>query len=104
MKDAPVIILDDSTSVLDVETEKRLLTDFKTNHQGKTILISAHRMSSVIDCDEIIYMQDGMIIERGTFDELIKLGGHFANVYNIQDAQNNSRNSFDTIVESEVDR
>ena len=103
LKDAPIIILDDSTSALDSETEKRLLSDFKTNHSNKTILISAHRMTSVIDCDEIIYMQDGMIIERGTFDELIKLGGHFANVYNIQDAQNKSKSSFEILNNSEVD-
>lgn len=85
LKDAPVIVLDDSTSALDVKTEKRLLKDIKENYPNKTTLISAHRLSSVVDCDEIIYMQDGMIVERGTFDELMKLGGHFAKVYNIQE-------------------
>lgn len=85
LKDAPVIVLDDSTSALDVKTEKRLLKDIKENYPDKTMLISAHRLSSVVDCDEIIYMQDGMIVERGTFDELMKLGGHFAKVYNIQE-------------------
>lgn len=85
LKDAPVIVLDDSTSALDVKTEKRLLKDIKENYPNKTMLISAHRLSSVVDCDEIIYMQDGMIVERGTFDELMKLGGHFAKVYNIQE-------------------
>jgi ABC-type multidrug transport system fused ATPase/permease subunit len=95
LKDAPVIILDDSTSALDVETEKKLLSDIKINYPLKTILLSAHRLSSVVDCDEIIYMQDGMIIERGTFDQLMKLGGHFANVYNIQDAQKKSVIHFD---------
>lgn len=87
LKDAPVIVLDDSTSALDVKTEKRLLKDIKDNYPEKTILISAHRLSSVVDCDEILYMQDGMIVERGTFDELMKLGGHFANVYNVQEAE-----------------
>lgn len=85
LKDAPVIVLDDSTSALDVKTEKKLLKDIKENYPDKTMLISAHRLSSVVDCDEIIYMQDGMIVERGTFDELMKLGGHFAKVYNIQE-------------------
>jgi ATP-binding cassette subfamily B protein len=102
LKDAPVIILDDSTSALDVETEKRLLFDIKSNYPEKTLLISAHRMTSVVDCDEIIYMQDGAIIERGTFDELMKLGGHFANVYNIQEAQKKSVIDFDALAESEV--
>lgn len=95
LKNAPVLILDDSTSALDVETEKKLLQDIKKNYPEKTLLISAHRMSSVVNCDEIIYMQDGEIIERGTFDELMKLGGHFANVYNIQEAQKKSVIDFD---------
>lgn len=102
LKDTPILILDDSTSALDVETEKRLLNDIKENYPEKTILLSAHRMSSVVDCDEIIYMQDGMIIERGTFKELIKLGGHFANVYRIQDAQKKAVIDYDALAKSEV--
>ena len=102
LKNAPVIILDDSTSALDVETEKKLLLEIKENYPEKTILISAHRMSSVVDCDEIIYMQDGMIIERGTFDELIRLGGHFAKVYSIQDAQKKSVIDFNALAGNEV--
>lgn len=90
LKDAPVIVLDDSTSALDVNTEKRLLADIKANYPDKTMLISAHRLSSVVDCDEILYMQDGMIVERGTFDELMKMNGHFANVYNVQEAERRS--------------
>lgn len=102
LKDAPVIVLDDSTSALDVETEKRLLADIKEYYPDKTILLSAHRMTSVVDCDEIIYMQDGTIIERGTFAQLMKLNGHFANVYNIQDAQKKSVISYHALKTSEV--
>lgn len=87
LKDAPVLVLDDSTSALDVRTEKKLLEDIKENYPDKTILISAHRLSSVVSCDEILYMQDGMITERGTFDELMALNGRFAKVYRIQEAQ-----------------
>ncbi|MBE5938293.1 MAG: ABC transporter ATP-binding protein [Lachnospiraceae bacterium] len=90
LKDAPVIVLDDSTSALDVKTERKLLADIKENYPDKTMLISAHRLSSVASCDEILYMQDGMIVERGTFDELMALGGHFANVYNVQEAERKS--------------
>lgn len=88
LKNAPVLVLDDSTSALDVRTEKKLLEDIKENYPDKTILISAHRLSSVVSCDEILYMQDGMITERGTFDELMALNGRFAKVYRIQEAQN----------------
>lgn len=104
LKDAPVLILDDSTSALDVDTEKRLLADIKKYYPDKTIFISAHRMSSVIDCDEIIYMQDGRIVERGTFEELMKLGGHFAKVYKIQESQNKAVIDFDALAAGEVGR
>lgn len=97
LKDAPVLILDDSTSALDVKTEKELLADIKKYYPEKTLLISAHRMSSVVDCDEIIYMQDGCIIERGTFEELMEMEGHFANIYRIQEAQRESVVDFDQL-------
>ncbi len=87
LKNADVLILDDSTSALDVNTEKRLLQDIKEYYPDKTIIISAHRLSSVTDCDEILYMQDGMIVERGTFEELMAMDGHFAKVYKVQEAQ-----------------
>ena len=63
------------------------------------MIISAHRLSSVVDCDEIIYMQDGMIIERGNFEELMKLNGHFAKVYNIQETERKSVVDFDGLSE-----
>lgn len=102
LKDAPVLVLDDSTSALDVETEKRLLGGIREHYSGKTLLITAHRLSSVVDCDEILYMQDGRIIERGTFDELMDLNGHFASVYRIQQAQQKSVVDFDHLAESEA--
>ena len=58
--------------------------------------------SSVVDCDEILYLLDGKIVERGTFDELMALGGHFASVYNIQEAQKASVVDFDSLQEKGV--
>ncbi len=84
IKGAPVLILDDASSALDMATEKRVLSAIKQYCPEKTVIISAHRVSSVLDCDEIIYMRDGEIIERGTAQELIALGGAFAAVYNLQ--------------------
>lgn len=97
LKGAPILVLDDSTSALDVETERKLLKDIKSYCPDKTLLISAHRLTSVEECDEIIYMQDGMIVERGTFKELMKQGGHFANIYHIQEAQRNATIDFDNL-------
>lgn len=99
LKDAPVLVFDDSTSALDVNTEKQLLEDIRVNYPDKTVLISAHRLSSVAHCDEILFMQDGMIVERGTFDELMALNGHFANVYNVQETQKKTVADCDSIGE-----
>jgi ABC-type multidrug transport system fused ATPase/permease subunit len=98
LKNAPVLVLDDSTSALDVDTEKRLLSDIHENYPDRTVLISAHRLSSVVDCDEILYMQDGAVIERGTFDELMRQNGRFAAVYNIQKAQATSALDVDRLL------
>ena len=97
LKNAPVLIFDDSTSALDVDTERRLLDAVRTEYADKTVIITAHRMSSVVDCDEIIYMRDGVITERGTFQELMDLNGDFAQVYNIQQAQRASVVDFDAL-------
>ncbi len=101
LKDAPILVLDDSTSALDVDTERRLLADIKESYPNRTLLITAHRMSSVVDCDEILYMQDGHIIERGTFAELMAMNGHFASVYNIQQAQQSAVIDFDALAGGE---
>lgn len=86
-KNAPIFVLDDSTSALDVNTERILLQNIHDNFSEKTVIITAHRFSSVVDCDEILYMKDGKITERGTFKELMALGGSFAHVYNVQQEQ-----------------
>ena len=99
-KNSPVLILDDSTSALDIETEKTLLKSLSESYPEKTLLISAHRLSSVVACDEIIYLKDGEIVERGTFSELMALNGYFASVYNIQEEQNKSVMNFDSVVDA----
>lgn len=102
LRNAPVLVFDDSTSALDVETEKKLLKEIRNSYSDRTLLISAHRLSSVVDCDEIIYLIDGRIAERGTFEELMALNGHFASVYNIQEAQKKAIVDFDSMAGSEV--
>ena len=84
IKNAPVFVLDDSTSALDVNTEHVVLGNIYEHFSEKTLIITAHRFSSVVDCDEIIYMKDGVITERGTFRELMELGGSFAHIYRVQ--------------------
>ncbi len=96
-KNAPIFVLDDSTSALDVNTERTLLQNIRENFSEKTVIITAHRFSSVADCDEILYMQDGEIIERGTFNELMALGGSFAHVYHVQQEQQASTVDYDNL-------
>lgn len=96
-KNAPIYVLDDSTSALDVNTERILLKNIREKFPEKTVIITAHRFSSVVDCDEIIYMKDGEITERGTFAELMQLGGRFAHVYNIQQEQQASAVNYDNL-------
>lgn len=83
-KNAPVLVLDDATSALDMHTEKALLACIKEKYDDHTLIISAHRASSVAACDEIIYLQDGQIVERGSFDELMAMNGTFARIYRKQ--------------------
>lgn len=99
-KNAPVFILDDSTSALDVNTERVLLKEIQDNFAEKTVIITAHRFSSVVDCDEILYMQDGQITERGTFKELMELGGSFAHVYSVQQEQQAGTVDYDSLAET----
>lgn len=96
-KNAPIFVLDDSTSALDVNTERTLLKNIRENFSEKTLIITAHRFSSVADCDEILYMQDGEIIERGTFEELMDLDGSFAHVYRVQQEQQASTIDYDNL-------
>ena len=87
LKNAPVFVLDDSTSALDVNTEHIVLKNIYEHFKEKTLIITAHRFSSVVDCDEILYMKDGVITERGTFQELMELEGSFAHIYRVQQEQ-----------------
>ena len=82
-EDANILIFDAATSALDTETERKLLDNLK-KYAEKTMLISAHRVSSVKDCDEIIYLPDGEILERGTHEQLLEQNGRYAEIFRKQ--------------------
>ena len=84
VKGAPVLILDDASSALDMATEKRVLAAIKKHCPDHTLFLATHRVSSVMDCDEILFLRDGEIVERGTAEELIARGGAFAAVWKLQ--------------------
>jgi ATP-binding cassette subfamily B protein len=81
---APVLCLDDTLSALDAETEEVVLGHLRGLFKTRCLVIVAHRYSAVKDCDEIIYLEHGRIIERGTHDELIRHGGSYASVWEKQ--------------------
>ncbi len=84
LKDPAIIILDDTTSAVDMETETQIQKSLKTVAENKTVFIIAYRISSVKDCDKILVMNDGKIIETGTHDELVKMNGYYASVFRHQ--------------------
>ena len=84
LKKAPVLIFDSATSALDTETEQRVFEGIKKHYRGITLLISTHRISAIQDMDEIIYMDGGKIIERGTHEQLLALKGHYFATYMAQ--------------------
>ena len=84
MKDAPILILDDAVSAVDVRTEKTILENLKVTRQGKTTILIAHRISTLQDADKIIVIDEGKIAEMGSHEQLVAQGGIYADMYNRQ--------------------
>jgi ATP-binding cassette subfamily B protein len=78
LKDAPILILDEATSSLDTETEAKVKRALQRLARGRTTFVIAHRLSTVTRANQILVMDHGHIVERGTFPELMRRGGRFA--------------------------
>ncbi len=81
---APTLILDDCLSAVDTQTEEHILEHLIEIMKGRTTIIVAHRLSSVLHCDEIVVLRDGRISERGSHAELLRKGGWYADTYRRQ--------------------
>jgi ATP-binding cassette, subfamily B, beta-glucan exporter len=78
LKDPPILILDEATSALDAETERKVQTALDEVMKNRTTFVIAHRLSTVRNATRILVFEHGRIIETGTFDELVRIGGRFA--------------------------
>ena len=84
LSDPSILVLDEATSSIDVQTEKALQQGLNTMLKGRTSFIIAHRLSTIRNCDIIMYIDDGGITEAGTHEELMKKGGAYYHLYTAQ--------------------
>ena len=84
LKDAPILILDDSVSAVDTRTEKIILDNLKTTRAGKTTLLIAHRISTVEGLDKIVFLEDGRVEAVGPHDELYAACAEYRRMVDLQ--------------------
>lgn len=84
IKDAPILILDDSLSAVDTDTEEQILSNLKKNRAGKTTILIAHRISTIQNADIIMVLEDGMAKEIGNHNELMQLNGIYKDMFEKQ--------------------
>ena len=87
LKNPPILVLDEATSALDTETERDIQDSLRGLGSGRSVITIAHRLSTVVDADQIIVLEQGSIVEKGTHDELLNLNGRYAKMWHIQESE-----------------
>ena len=84
LKDSPILVLDEATAALDSESEQHVQKAIERLMKGRTVVVIAHRLATVLSADKIAVIVDGKVKEQGNHQSLLKLGGEYAKLYNIQ--------------------
>ena len=84
IRNSPILILDEPTTALDSESEKVVIEALERVMKGRTVITIAHRLSTIRDADKIVVLKDGRVAEQGSHDELLALGGDYAELHRIQ--------------------
>ncbi len=84
LKDPPILLLDEATSALDTQTERDILDALKEAGKGRTVITIAHRLSTVADADEIVVLEAGNVVERGTHEDLLSRHGKYSAMWAAQ--------------------
>ncbi len=84
LRDAPILLLDEPTSALDAESEAAIRLALERLERGRTTLVIAHRLATILDADRIVVMDRGRIVDKGTHPELLARGGLYADLYQLQ--------------------
>ena len=84
LKNPPIVIVDEAIASVDPENEAKILDAFAEIIKGKTVIVIAHRLSTVTDADQILVVDNGRIVERGTHNELLKSGGLYKRMRDMQ--------------------
>ena len=87
LKNPPILVLDEATSALDTETERNIQESLRGLGSGRSVITIAHRLSTVVDADQIVVLEKGVIVEKGTHDELLNLNGRYTNMWQIQESE-----------------
>jgi len=98
LKDPPILIFDEATSALDSANERAIQAELKGVAQGKTALVIAHRLSTIVDAHEILVMDAGRIVERGTHAALLAKGGRYAEMWSLQQQSTEGAETFIDVI------
>ena len=84
LKDPPILLLDEATSALDSEKEQEIKEALEHAARGRTVITIAHRLSTVLNADQIIVLEDGVVVETGTHGELLEKNGRYLDLWTHQ--------------------